>query len=260
MVFLAGLLMPNRKVLSDDFTYSELKRPETVDPDTELEVEDPLLDSIPLVKELGGGSCTVDAEYVHVQRENELETLAIPPGVIIVELPSEVQIGQSVTVSGPHGRRMEVDPPSYARPGMKLHLKLAPSPEIRIQLPPGKRPGTQMKVRKADGIEISVMIPEGVQPGGFFGAAPPCLMVAVPENSKPGDFVVFRHHETGPSGSIKTECCRAQIPNDLHFHRYFAARLPKRIATAAPVARKKGWGVLRSQPVANATVWVGTLA
>lgn len=261
MVLLTGLLMPNRKTLKDEFAYSKLKHLELVDPDVDLETGILPLGCQSIVKELGEGGCTVDAEIVHVHHEGASETLALPPGTITVELPSEFQSGQQVSVSGPHGRIMQVDLPIHAQPGGKLNLKLAPPAELRIQVPLGKKPCSQMKVRRANGVEIIVTVPKGVQPGSSFEATPPVLMVSVPENSKPGDFVVFCHHEAGPDGSIKTQRCRAQVPNELLFGRYLAARLPKQIAKCAPATKKKGWGVLKTQAVAKPmSMWVGTIA
>lgn len=259
MVLLAGLLMPSRKILGDEFACCEYKQLKPVDPDEDLEAGFPHCEN--MVKELGGGSCTVDAEIVHMRHRDELETLAIPPGVITVELPSELAPGQLASVIGPHGRRMEVELPIHAQPGGKLHLRLAPQAELIIQLPVEKRPRAQMKVKKANGVEILVTVPEGIHPGGSFQAAPPALMVAVPEESKPGDFVVFRHHEAGPGGTVKTEYCRAQVPDELQFGRYFAARLPKQITAGLPSAKKKQFGILRAQSATKpSSAWVGTLA
>merc|ERR1712060_12077 len=141
------------------------------------------------------------------------------------------------------------------------NLKLAPPAELRIQLPQGKRPCAQMKVRKESGIEIEVTVPDGVQPGASFEAAPPALMVAAPEDSKPGDFVVFRHHEAGSGGSVKTHRLRAQVPAELLLGRYFAARLPTQITRCAPAARKNGWGILKAQVVEKPmSTWIGRFA
>mmetsp|Transcript_78948 Transcript_78948/g.223431 ORF Transcript_78948/g.223431 Transcript_78948/m.223431 type:complete len:255 (+) Transcript_78948:75-839(+) len=254
MVLLAGWLVPNR-------TYTQLTRPN--EPDTLFDGDEALSDTSAAVKELGAGCSTVDAELLHTYRGDELETLAIPPGEVTVDLPPETQPGQLVTVSGPHGRCMQVDAPSYARPGGRLQVKLAPRPELKVQLPPGKRPGDQIKVARASGGEVLVTVPEGAQPGGFFQAAPPALMVAVPDGSKPGDLLVFRHCEAGPGGGIKTKYCRARVPDELQFGRYFAARLPRPKVTEAVVAPRRFWGAGSTQlvtPAHAARVWSGTLA
>merc|ERR1712217_72446 len=101
----------------------------------------------------------------------------------------------------------------------------------------------------------------GVQPGGSFEAAPPVLMVAIPELSEPGDFVVFDYHKASPGGSVRTERCRAQVPDEWLFGRYFAARLPKQMVKGDLVGREIRWGALRAEPIAKPLeVWVGTLA
>lgn len=261
MVFLAGLLMPNRKITNDEFACSEFKQVELLAPDIDLEAGFPRFGYQPVVKELGGGSWTVDAEIVHFRRDGELETLAIPPGVITVELPSKFELGDLVSVSGPHGRHIQVDLPIHAQPGGKLRLQLAPQAELRIQLPLEKRSRAQVIIRKTDGAEILVKVPKGVHPGGSFQAAPPVLMVAVPEDAQPGDFVVFRHHEGGLGGSIRTEYCRAQVPVELQFGRYFAARLPTKNTIGILASNKKSWSALRTQISTKPTrPWVGTLA
>mmetsp|Transcript_17631 Transcript_17631/g.49934 ORF Transcript_17631/g.49934 Transcript_17631/m.49934 type:complete len:262 (+) Transcript_17631:87-872(+) len=261
MVHLAGLLVPDRRIPGGDAAYSKLKHLDLVDPDVDLEVGLPQSCS-PRVKELGAGSCTVDAEIAHTCLDSDLETLAVPPGVVTVDLPPDCQVGQEVSVVGPHGRHMLVELPLHAQPNRKLNLRLAPQAELRIQLPTGQQPGASVRVERASGAEILVTVPEGAEPGESLEAAPPVLMVAVPEDAQPGDSVVFHHHDKGPGGSIKTQRLRAKVPDELVFSRYFAARLPQQVTRCAPAARKRGWGaVLRAQPGARPiTTWVGTLA
>jgi len=177
---------------------------------------------------------TVDSQYLQDAPRGELETLATPPGRIGVQLPMHFSPGETVVVRGPHGRRMEVEAPSDAVPGERLELRLAPTPELRIQVPLSARPGAQLQVRTASGSRVRVVVPEGMLPGDYFEVTPPALMVAVPEGAEAGEFVVFQQHEVDVNGKKETRNCRARIPEELLFGKYFAARLPERPAVAQP--------------------------
>jgi hypothetical protein len=177
---------------------------------------------------------TVDAEFVEDVPRGELETLATPPGRITVQLPTHFNPGEKVVVRGPHGRRMEVEAPSDGVPGEQLELRLAPTPELRIQVPLSARPGSQLQVRTASGARVRVVVPEGMLPGDFFEVAPPTLMVAVPEGAEPGDIVFFQQHKVDACGKKETQNCRAEVPQELLFGKYFAARLPECPGGAQP--------------------------
>jgi len=187
------------------------------------------LDGDALVQRLDVGRGTVDAESIDdsTRSEYELETLATPPGPITLDLPSEFAPEQTIILrGGPHCREMEVQLPPWAKPGGKLQLQITPPAEFRIQVPKGKKAGEQMKIGRPDGEDLFVDIPAGNFPGDVFDYTCPSLMVAAPEGSSPGDFVTFRHHRSLPNGHTQMGYCRAQVPEELQFGRYFVARLP----------------------------------
>jgi len=205
--------------------------------DLDLEGGLPLSGVEPLVQHLECEHCTVDVEVIDAseRREGDREVLAIPPGPISVVLPSQFEPGTVVHVrGGPHFREMEVRPPKWAKAGAKLHLQLEPSAELRIQVPDGMKSGEPLKINRADAQDIFVDTPAGLRPGEIFDYTPVALMVAAPEESSPGDFVVFRHHVVLADGHTHTETCRCQVPHELQFGRYFAARLPTCRDTKTP--------------------------
>merc|ERR1712232_1003170 len=105
---------------------------------------------------------------------------------------------------------MDVRPPKWAQPGQKLQLQLAPIAELRVQVPKGRKGGDQLQITRADWKDIYVDIPMGLRPGDVFHYTPDALMVAAPEGSCAGQFVVFPHHKVGPGGRLETEYCRAR--------------------------------------------------
>jgi len=195
--------------------------------DLDLEAGIPTVASQNFVQDLGGSQCTVDAERVQGRGDGDHETLAMPPCEVAVELPRSVVPGEHVSLPGPHGRRLELEAPPGARPGEALRLRLAPGPELRVKVPLGRGPGSRLRLPRPQGGEVVAVVPEGLQPGDVFETLPPMLMVAAPEACRPGDLVVFQHHEKAPSGKLRTEYLRARVPRDLLFGRYFAARLPE---------------------------------
>lgn len=201
----------------------------------------------PLVQYLGSGPCTVDSEVVPSIAAGETEVLAIPPGIISVTLPYDAKPEQTVFLrGGPHCRLMKVESPKWAQPGMEMRLELQPPPEVAIQIPVGHKVGEKCKVRMADGKEVIVDIPAGMWPGDYLEFTPPSLMVAAPEDSNPGDLVVFRHHMPLLDGEKGFVFCRAGVPESLYFGRYFAARLP---TSRVPLTRSHGSWQPRAIPL-----------
>lgn len=217
MVLLTGLLKTQRYFLD-----GKPLDPEPADLERDLEMGlPPLPTKEGTVKDLGTSQSTVESQRVRARRDGEFHAAALGPGRLTVKLPPQFQPGETVSVQGPHGL-LELKPPPEAQPGSKIVVRLAAPAELRICIPLGKGPGSEIKIKKNDTMEIMVTVPKGLKPGDVFDVAPPALMVAVPDGAKPGDFVVFDHTEEDG------RClCRAKIPEELHFGRYFAARLPK---------------------------------
>lgn len=156
----------------------------------------------------------------------QLEALATPPVELFATLPPGHADGDSITMTGPHGR-IEVDPPPGGQPGDRVRFLLGPTPEYSMEVPGDHVPGSRVRFRRADGVEVSVLVPEGKRPGDRFEVTPPALMVRVPEGALPGDYALFRRSVGGRRGTTEeTEWCRAKIPVDKGPGEYFAARLP----------------------------------
>jgi len=241
-----GALFPLRDHAKCDYDSSGVASGFALLPelDLELDLEGCEHDS-PLVQRLQFGDCTVNAENIEIteRQEGDIEALATPPCPITVPLPDEFEPDEILRVrGGPHCREMEVRPPKWAKPGSILQLQLVPAPELRIQVPEGKRAGDVLLVCGIDGEEKAIEVPKGVKAGDVFDYTPLALMVAAPEGSCAGDYVVFRHHTVGRDGQAHTQYCRAQVPHELQFGRYFAARLPASRQTAKEEGRR-AWSV-----------------
>lgn len=252
MVLLTGLRSFSHPFLDDS---KALTKYDVSEDEVDLEVGIPSPGSHACVQDLDAPLCTVDAEPCTV-KGSEIETLAIPPGRFTAELPDGCMLGEHISVRGPHGRRLLLKAPLNARPGEQLQLRLMPPAELRIQVPLGKWPGDLLRVRAADGREVEAVVPKGLQPGDFFEVAPPSLMVAVPEDAKAGDFVAFRRHEAGPDGKIESLLCRARIPHELLFGRYFAART---LAVSGPSKTTGRCEKKRGTAVTRASTWISAL-
>mmetsp|Transcript_105009 Transcript_105009/g.321775 ORF Transcript_105009/g.321775 Transcript_105009/m.321775 type:complete len:239 (-) Transcript_105009:149-865(-) len=192
---------------------------------------------------IGDDSGTADAERVgapaHCAKGGRCEAQAhavSPPLNIQVDLPrGHCLPGQPILVHGPQGPVCLRVPPG-ATPGARLTFQIAPRPEFRVEVPPGAGPGWVMTFHKDDGGECRATVPPGLQPGDTFEVTPPALMVRVPEDAQPGDFVRFsRACDLGATteGPSSTELFRARIPEGLQPCMYFAARLPFERAVGA---------------------------
>merc|ERR1712060_189403 len=131
-------------------------------------------------------------------------------------------------INVPNGGTIEVEPPENATPGMMLKYRLAPPHEFRLRVPPGLKPGESARFQRPDGVEISVPVPRNLKPGDSFEVLPPALMVLVPENVKPGEYVIFCNSSqvSDTNSAVVRRWCRAQVPEGAESGKYFGARLP----------------------------------
>mmetsp|Transcript_11774 Transcript_11774/g.42104 ORF Transcript_11774/g.42104 Transcript_11774/m.42104 type:complete len:152 (-) Transcript_11774:146-601(-) len=143
--------------------------------------------------------------------------------------------GMPFRAYGPQGPICLQVPPD-ATPGTMLRYQLAPKPEYRIEVPPGAGPGSVMTFKKRNGEECQVVVPQEVDAGETFEVTPPSLMVRVPENATPGDFVRFSRavcpEDDGKASRI--EFFRSPIPAGILPCMYFAARLPPPLPSQKP--------------------------
>mmetsp|Transcript_3949 Transcript_3949/g.9602 ORF Transcript_3949/g.9602 Transcript_3949/m.9602 type:complete len:248 (+) Transcript_3949:86-829(+) len=190
-----------------------------------------------LVCYIGEDSGAVDAERVggvaNVRSQEDrldLQAHAVDPPVNIeIELAQGDcwQPGQPFRAWGPQGPICLEVPPD-ALPGSRLRYRLAPRPEYRVEVPPGAGPGWVVQFKKGNGEACQVVVPAGVLAGDTFEVTPPSLMVRIPENAQPGDFVRFSR-TVCPEHSQKAsriEFFRARVPEGLRPCMYFTARLP----------------------------------
>jgi len=135
--------------------------------------------------------------------------------------------GQPIVAHGPGGA-IRVHLPPDAEPGTTLMCKIAPSPEYRIRVPLGAKPGSLIRFRKQDGEEVAVGVPPGVQRGETFDVVPPALIVRVPDQAKPGDYVMFSQvsgaRKDGKGG--RRRFFRSRVPNGCQPLDHFCALLP----------------------------------
>lgn len=189
---------------------------------------------VPLVSGDSGGSVvtylgldptSVPAEpvvdFAAASREQETSAMPAPVKMEIAVPTSNWDRSKPFVAHGPSGP-INVHLPQDAVPGSKLICKLAPKPEYRIRVPPEARPGGTIRIPKKNGEEIDVVVPPGLQPGDTFDVFPPAVMVRVPDNAKPGDYVVFRKEGSGS----KKELFRARIPEGCQPWDHFSAILP----------------------------------
>merc|ERR1719468_75004 len=128
-----------------------------------------------------------------------------------------------------------------------MRYRLRPEPELRVEVPPGASPGTTLNFERPDGTRIGIPVPPGKQPGEHFEVTPPALMVLVPDDAQPGDWVVFA--APAPPAAQERQWFRAKVPAELQLGRYFAARLPPQMPGGGAMSPK---GSGRSGGAANA--------
>mmetsp|Transcript_42067 Transcript_42067/g.122042 ORF Transcript_42067/g.122042 Transcript_42067/m.122042 type:complete len:248 (+) Transcript_42067:90-833(+) len=193
-----------------------------------------------VVKYLGQDPSAVEAELVTglIRSMGDIEAVAIPAPVMIeIQVPSgNHQPGEPLFINGPDGP-IRVHLPRDAAPGSSLRIKIAPRPEYRIEVPPGAGPGWLVRFSNQDGVEVAVPVPPGLQTGDFCEVSPPALMVRVPEQAKPGDFVFFKRRApldspTKGGATSVMEFYRAQVPEGCQPCDFFSAIIPKPIDDA----------------------------
>lgn len=188
------------------------------------------------VTDLGSDSRAVQAERVSESCQNAREAHARrPPLVFDVAVPLSAQPGQEVKAMGPAGPvvlRLQAD----AVPGGSVRFAMKPKPRYLVEVPKNAGSGWTIRFQVNGGEEVQVLVPPGVSPGDTFEVTPPALLVQVPEDSKPGDFVKFIHavSEDGDTCSGRTECFRAVVPDGLAPKQYFVALIPPPGQQAAP--------------------------
>lgn len=172
------------------------------------------------VQDLDRSPCVVDAVKCDRPAPGVPEAVCVLPQQLQIKLPQDAKPGDIAEATGPHGT-VEVETPADHKPGRKARLRLGAPPEMRIQVPKDKKAGDPIHIFRMDRVKVSVRVPDGLKDGDYFNVAAPVLMVAVPDQCRPGDAVAFRDPRDGTSQWLEARC-----PQELLYARYFAACIP----------------------------------
>lgn len=164
----------------------------------------------------------VDEYYLHGCHQ----TLVTPPVELVADLPIDHEPGTAIQMMGPHGP-IDVVPPRAMLPGSQIRYRLAPPPELRVEVPPDTAAGSTVQFERPDGVKVACIVPADLVPGDTFEVTPPSLMVKVPPGAAPGEQVAFQvPPDAEQSGRHGSSWCRARIPNKSGPGSYFPVRIP----------------------------------
>jgi len=143
-----------------------------------------------------------------------LEALAVEPMEITFPVPEDHVDGNEIAFQGPHGP-MSMMLGDGLVPGEIVRVRLAPAPDMNVEVPPGSRPGQVVEFEGPDGKQRRTIVPSGKRPGDMFEVCPPSMCIRVPEGAKAGDYVQFKTS----NGHVMA----IQVPEGVPVDQYFSA-------------------------------------
>lgn len=143
-----------------------------------------------------------------------IEALAIEPLEITFPVPEDHVDGKEISFMGPHGP-MSMQLGEGLVPGEVVKVRLAPAPEMTVEVPPSAMAGDIVEFEGPQGQKMRASIPFGKSPGDVFEVCPPSMCIRVPEGAKAGDFVQFKTTD-GRTMAI-------QVPDGVLVDQYFSA-------------------------------------
>merc|ERR1719221_58601 len=128
-------------------------------------------DECSFVEQLQVPEYMVNAERYAPENTPEHQAPTAPVIELKVQVPEDLEQGQSVCTQGPHGP-IKVPPPANIKGGESFQCRLAPPPELKITVPQGFK-GSSLIFETDDGNRISVPVPKGKGPGDVLYVTPP---------------------------------------------------------------------------------------